>query len=237
MAQIDTQTLCTVVEDSKENEYSQFDSYHHPMSSQPSEPSEYKQEGDYDARFSPDSSSGSIIHPRRYYSPFQYSSHEVRNPCRPVYGSRYSRQSSYFIESDEQNATSPFPAYDHATSSSATTPEPISDIDQEEDYDKSEEEEEAPSDSPGSPMSAPPPTAFRDTLDDLWVERGRAPTRQLDYFLHHWEEPEIWSSWRYIRKEKAQYPQIATRLKNASWRTWAKSKYELKTTTPETLNW
>jgi hypothetical protein len=28
-----------------------------------------------------------------------------------------------------------------------------------------------------------------------------------------------------------------SRLENASWRTWAKSKYRLRTISPETLNW
>jgi hypothetical protein len=73
--------------------------------------------------------------------------------------------------------------------------------------------------------------------DDIWVDRGPGPTRQVDYFSHEWHEPDILSSWQYVRKEKAQYHLNATRLENASWRAWAKARYKLKTIPPETLNW
>jgi hypothetical protein len=62
------------------------------------------------------------------------------------------------------------------------------------------------------------------------------PTRHVDYLSHNWKEEDIWSSWRHIvanRKVYSNWP----RLENASWRTWAKSKYQLKTVSPETLNW
>jgi Fungal protein of unknown function (DUF1752) len=36
---------------------------------------------------------------------------------------------------------------------------------------------------------------------------------------------------------KVGYLLNAARLKNACWRTWVKSKYNLKTMTSETLNW
>jgi Fungal protein of unknown function (DUF1752) len=82
-----------------------------------------------------------------------------------------------------------------------------------------------------------PPDTFPPVADDIWTERGPAPSLQVDYLSHDWAEPDIWCSWRYVRKEKAEYPQNAARLENASWRTWAKSKYNLPTITPEKLNW
>lgn len=70
--------------------------------------------------------------------------------------------------------------------------------------------------------------------DDTAIESE--PTRHVDYLSHNWREEDIWSSWRHIvakRKSYSNWP----RLENASWRTWAKSKHQLKTVSPETLNW
>lgn len=105
--------------------------------------------------------------------------------------------------------------------------------DQEEEDDKLEVHEV--SQSPNGLNPSPLPTAFPLISDDTWAELG--PSRQVDYLSHEWRESDIWSSWRYIRRKKAWYPQNAARLENASWRTWAKSKYKLKTITPETVNW
>jgi hypothetical protein len=62
------------------------------------------------------------------------------------------------------------------------------------------------------------------------------PSRQVDYLSHEWREEEIWSSWRYIIARRGKFPNSA-RLENASWRTWMKAKNNLKTISPETLNW
>ncbi|KAI9824216.1 MAG: hypothetical protein M1832_002023 [Thelocarpon impressellum] len=62
------------------------------------------------------------------------------------------------------------------------------------------------------------------------------PSRHVDYLSHDWKEEDIWSSWRHIVSRRRLYTNAA-RLENASWRTWAKSKYRLKTVSPETLNW
>lgn len=62
------------------------------------------------------------------------------------------------------------------------------------------------------------------------------PTRHVDYLSHNWTEEEIWSSWRYIVSRRKDYMNAA-RLENASWRTWLKAKNNLKTVSPETLNW
>jgi len=63
------------------------------------------------------------------------------------------------------------------------------------------------------------------------------PSRQVDYLSHEWRrEEDIWSSWRYIVHRRGEVPNSA-RLENASWRTWMQSKNNLKTTSPEVLNW
>jgi Fungal protein of unknown function (DUF1752) len=62
------------------------------------------------------------------------------------------------------------------------------------------------------------------------------PSRHVDYLSHDWKEEDIWSSWRHIVSKRKVYGNSA-RLENASWRTWAKAKYRLKTVSPETLNW
>lgn len=62
------------------------------------------------------------------------------------------------------------------------------------------------------------------------------PTRHVDYLSHTWAEEDIWSSWRYVVSRRSEYSNSA-RLENASWRTWMKSKNNLKTVSPETLNW
>ena len=63
-----------------------------------------------------------------------------------------------------------------------------------------------------------------------------APTRHVDYLSHNWKEEDIWASWRHIVAKRNDYSN-SSRLENASWRTWAKAKYHLKTVSPETLNW
>ncbi|KAH9814265.1 Fungal protein of unknown function (DUF1752) [Teratosphaeria destructans] len=62
------------------------------------------------------------------------------------------------------------------------------------------------------------------------------PKHHVDYLSHDWREEDIWSSWRHIVSQRKVYGQ-RSRLENASWRTWAKSKYHLRTVSPETLNW
>ena len=70
--------------------------------------------------------------------------------------------------------------------------------------------------------------------DDTAIENE--PTRHVDYLSHNWMEEDIWASWRHVVAKRKVYSNSA-RLENASWRTWAKSKYQLKTVSPETLNW
>jgi hypothetical protein len=70
--------------------------------------------------------------------------------------------------------------------------------------------------------------------DDSSIEED--PERNVDYLSHEWREEDIWASWRYVISRRARYSN-GVRLENASWRTWAKSKYKLQTVSPETLNW
>ncbi|KID94451.1 HEX2 protein-like protein, partial [Metarhizium majus ARSEF 297] len=62
------------------------------------------------------------------------------------------------------------------------------------------------------------------------------PSRQVDYLSHDWKEEDIWSSWRYIISKRVEFANSA-RLENASWRSWMKTKGNLKTISPEELNW
>ncbi|KAG6000526.1 hypothetical protein E4U21_005355 [Claviceps maximensis] len=62
------------------------------------------------------------------------------------------------------------------------------------------------------------------------------PSQQVDYLSHAWREEDIWSSWRYIISKRGEYANSA-RLENASWRTWMKARSNLKTISPEELNW
>ena len=70
--------------------------------------------------------------------------------------------------------------------------------------------------------------------DDTSIEI--VPTRHVDYLSHNWNEKEIWASWRHIVAKRNLYAN-SPRLENASWRTWTKCKYRLKTISPEALNW
>jgi len=62
------------------------------------------------------------------------------------------------------------------------------------------------------------------------------PSQQVDYLSHDWREEDIWSSWRYIISKRGEDANSA-RLENASWRTWMKARSNLKTISPEELNW
>lgn len=63
------------------------------------------------------------------------------------------------------------------------------------------------------------------------------PSRQVDFLSHEWREEDIWSSWRNIVAQRRTVYGERSRLENASWRTWAKTKFDLETVSPERLNW
>ena len=91
--------------------------------------------------------------------------------------------------------------------------------------------------------SSSPPPAGNDTIlipqddNDLVIE----PKTHVDYLSHHWNESEISNSWKYIILKKKKRDVIdevnSSRLENASWRTWAKARNNLKTVSPEIVNW
>jgi hypothetical protein len=82
--------------------------------------------------------------------------------------------------------------------------------------------------------TASPPDVPLHSEDDtaLKVE----PSHHVDYLSYDWREEDIWSSWRHIVEHRKVYGE-RSRLENASWRTWAKNQFSLKTVPPETLNW
>lgn len=85
-----------------------------------------------------------------------------------------------------------------------------------------------------SSRSSSPSPALQAPADDISIKVN--PDRHVDYLSHDWSENDIWVSWRHVTKQKA-FLQSGARLENASWRTWAKSRNNLKTISPETLNW
>ncbi|KAJ2984499.1 hypothetical protein NUW58_g6028 [Xylaria curta] len=89
-------------------------------------------------------------------------------------------------------------------------------------------------DTSGSTSRPESPVAPEHAEDDTAVRHH--PTHHVDYLSHDWREEDIWSSWRYIISKRRDFAN-APRLENASWRTWMKAKYGLKTVSPETLNW
>jgi len=91
-----------------------------------------------------------------------------------------------------------------------------------------------PDDTPPSITRPASPVAGEHAEDDTAVKQH--PTQHVDYLSHNWREEDIWSSWRYITTKRREFAN-APRLENASWRTWMKAKYGLKTVSPETLNW
>lgn len=94
----------------------------------------------------------------------------------------------------------------------------------------------SPADNESSDNTSRPDTSdcSEHAEDDTAV--SSRPSRQVDYLSHDWREEDIWSSWRYIVARRDEFPN-SRRLENASWRTWMKAKNNLKTISPETLNW
>ncbi|EWZ29386.1 hypothetical protein FOZG_17014 [Fusarium oxysporum Fo47] len=72
------------------------------------------------------------------------------------------------------------------------------------------------------------------TNDDMAA--SNRPSHQVDYLSHNWRDEDIWSSWRYIAMRRGELPN-SIRLKNAVWRTRVKTKNNMKTISPETLDW
>lgn len=99
--------------------------------------------------------------------------------------------------------------------------------------DQATESDPEPSEEASSSESSLPDPAF--LAEDDTAVRSQ-PSQHVDYLSHDWKEEDIWSSWRHIVSKRSIYGE-RSRLENASWRTWTKCKYNLKTVSPETLNW
>ncbi|EXJ88443.1 hypothetical protein A1O1_05373 [Capronia coronata CBS 617.96] len=84
------------------------------------------------------------------------------------------------------------------------------------------------------PVVEDPSLSEKKTQDDQAIEPE--PTRHVDYLSHEWKEEDIWLSWSYVTHRRGGLTN-GTRLENASWRSWTKTKNQLKTVSPETLNW
>lgn len=148
-----------------------------------------------------------------------------------------------------------FPVYDFGVLSPSPSPEPsesplagdYDDADDDDDghdghgNDGGEEDTECPS--PQSPPEADSPPAVvvpvlrpsrSEAADDTCVRHE--PSRHVDYLSHDWKEEDIWASWRYMVGKRKVHSNAA-RLENASWRTWAKKKYQLRTVSANKLNW
>ncbi|OWP06690.1 hypothetical protein B2J93_5169 [Marssonina coronariae] len=93
------------------------------------------------------------------------------------------------------------------------------------------------------------------------------PSENVNYLLHAWREPDVAASWRHLvsrRRTDSSRPEPAStsststsrftpaallehaarkhhnnarRLENASWRTWARLRFGLRTVEPQTINW
>jgi hypothetical protein len=83
-----------------------------------------------------------------------------------------------------------------------------------------------------TPLTTPDPVPMSE--DDTAVRKE--PSHHVDYLSYVWREEDIWSSWRHIVEHRKVYGE-RSRLENASWRTWAKSQFKLRTVSPDTLNW
>jgi hypothetical protein len=62
------------------------------------------------------------------------------------------------------------------------------------------------------------------------------PSRHVDYLSHDWSEEDVWASWQHIVSKRGAYNNSA-RLENASWRSWAQKRSNLRTVPPETVKW
>ncbi|KAK4510123.1 uncharacterized protein ATC70_006295 [Mucor velutinosus] len=72
--------------------------------------------------------------------------------------------------------------------------------------------------------------------DDFESSRNVKIESNVDYLSYKFDEMDLAASWRMLTKQKLTIVN-GIRLENASWRTWAKQRNNLKTVSPDTLNW
>ncbi|CUM57057.1 uncharacterized protein AC631_05218 [Debaryomyces fabryi] len=83
-----------------------------------------------------------------------------------------------------------------------------------------------------SPVALKSPEMLPHDDTDIQYE----PSRHVDYLSHQWDVSDISKSWRYVIQKRKDVANSA-RLENASWRTWAQRRSNLKTINPEVVNW
>lgn len=96
----------------------------------------------------------------------------------------------------------------------------------------------SPDQSPVSELSDLPepcePCDITETVDDIAIQIK--PSHHVDYLAHDWPEEDLWASWKFIQSHRTAYDN-SRRLENASWRSWAKIRSNLKTCEPSTVGW
>lgn len=112
-------------------------------------------------------------------------------------------------------------------------------------------------------FSSPEPTATQ-TFDDSAIISGNSytresrdctfvgvqPFRNVNYLLHEWREEDVSGSWKHLVSKRKTWGDLSKldlssrrrhnnviRLENASWRTWSKLRFGLRTVDPQTINW
>ena len=151
-----------------------------------------------------------------------YSSYSRRDSYASTPGSSLSLDHVYSIDDDGDDDMA-FPAFEPATDRPIKPLEPS----QLPDPDEPTVQAALPVNQSGLPSN-------RTTRDDHAIEVE--PTRHVDYLSHEWKEEDIWRSWSYVVHRRGHLAN-GVRLENASWRSWVKAKNQLKTISPETLNW
>lgn len=185
-----------------------------------------------------------------------------KNPSIPSYYRDFDNDAASPVSSQSSS-----PRYDYKSSLHSTPPSSISldvrEEDGEEDEDglcfptygdsnssssqetlqtpqSTEKQSSSTEDSPPSPSASTPTNKSVPAspsikpADDTAVHEE--PSRQVDYLSHDWTEEDVSLSWRHVVANRRTYGELP-RLENASWRTWTKSKYGLRTIRPESLNW
>ncbi|KAF8248623.1 hypothetical protein K440DRAFT_599902 [Wilcoxina mikolae CBS 423.85] len=150
----------------------------------------------------------------------------------------YSPQSSLFLPSMSSNIcleTRPmrddtlfFPIYDFGTLSQSPSPEPLPSSTADADTDCPRLK------SSSKPVNSDSLVFLGKATDDTFLRRE--PSRHVDYLSHDWQEEDIWASWRYMVGNRKVHSN-ASRLENASWRTWAQKMNHLRTVSADKLNW
>jgi len=82
----------------------------------------------------------------------------------------------------------------------------------------------------------PSPTRKLDIIGSKANDNSTDPRNQVDYLSHSWNLDDISASWKFMSSNKKTCSNGA-RLEYASWRVWEKLRSDLKTVTPESLNW